>query len=254
MFLNNFKLENETILITGASSGIGRQIAFDCSTLGANLILLGRRETELEETHKLLRKGNHLSIICDITDYSNLESVIRKAVDQCGKISGFIHSAGIESTIPINIMKPEYYENFYSTNVISALEIIKIISKKKYLGDEGASMVLISSIMGLLGQPGKTAYCSSKGALIAGSKALALELASKKIRVNCILPAIVQTKMTNELFKNLPEDAVKAIIKMHPLGLGTPEDVSNACIFLLSKASRWITGSNLIVDGGYSAQ
>jgi len=249
-----FSLNNKTILITGASSGIGRQTAIDCSHRGANLILLGRRKEELEKTHNLLSKGNHSLFVCDITTYGSLEAVISKGVEYSGKIYGFVHCAGIEATVPINNMRPENYDMFYSANVISAFEIVKIISKKKYLSPEGTSIVLISSIMGLLGQPGKTAYCSSKGALISGCKALALELAYKGIRVNCILPAIVQTEMTNELFKNLSDESVNAIIKMHPLGLGSPEDVSNACIFLLSKASRWITGSNLIVDGGYSAQ
>jgi len=254
MFIDNFSLINETILVTGASSGIGRQVAIDCSNSGANLILLGRREKELKNTLDALSKGKHISFICDVTNFGEIESIISKSVDSIGRISGFVHSAGIESTYPINIMKPEYYDKFFSTNVISAFEIIKIISKKKYLATKGASMVLIASIMGILGQPGKTAYCASKGALISGSKALALELASKNIRVNCILPSIVLTEMTNELFKSLPEDSVKEIIKMHPLGLGQPEDVSNACLFLLSNASRWITGTDLIVDGGYSAQ
>jgi NAD(P)-dependent dehydrogenase (short-subunit alcohol dehydrogenase family) len=200
-----------------------------------------------------LSKGNHSFYVCDITNYTNLEPLINKAVDFSGKISGFVHSAGIESTLPINNVKPEYYDKFFSTNVISAFEITKIISKKKYLSSEGASIVFISSIMGLLGQPGKTVYCSSKGALISGCKALALELASKGIRVNCILPAIIKTEMTSKLFCSLSEESVNSIIKMHPLGLGNPEDVSNACIFLLSGASKWITGTNLIVDGGYSA-
>lgn len=254
MYQDIYCLKDYTILITGASSGIGRQTAIDCSRLGANLILFGRSGEELEKTYNLLSKGNHSFFLCDITKYSDLEPTIAKATVASGKISGFVHSAGIDSTLPINNIRPEHYDKFFSTNVISAFEITKIISKKKYLAPEGASVVLISSIMGILGQIGKTAYCSSKGALISGCKALALELVSKGIRVNCILPAIVQTEMSNELFNKLSEESIKAIVKMHPLGLGRPADISNACIFLLSKASRWITGSNLIVDGGYSAQ
>jgi NAD(P)-dependent dehydrogenase (short-subunit alcohol dehydrogenase family) len=249
-----FSLRNKTILITGASSGIGRQTSIDCSHMGANLILLGRRKQELEKTLKLLDKGNHSFYVCDITDFGSLEPIINQAVDCSGKIAGFVHSAGIESTIPLGNIKPEYYNKFFSTNVVSAFEITKTVAKKKYLDPEGASIVFIASIMGLLGQPGKTAYCSSKGALISGCKALALELAPKGIRVNCILPAIVNTEMTRGIFNTLTEESVNSIIKMHPLGLGNPEDVSNACLFLLSGASRWVTGSNLIIDGGYSAQ
>jgi NAD(P)-dependent dehydrogenase (short-subunit alcohol dehydrogenase family) len=250
---DDFCIRNKTIIITGASSGIGRQTAIDCSSRGANVVLLGRREEELQKTFSLLSKGMNSFYVCDITDYVTLEPIISKAVDFSGRISGFVHSAGIESTLPLSNIKPEYYDKFFSTNVISAFEILRIIAKKKYLSSEGASTVFISSIMGLTGQPGKTVYCSSKGALISGCRALALELAPKGIRVNCILPAIVETEMTTNLFNSLSEESVTLIKKMHPLGLGRAEDVSNACIFLLSGASRWITGTNLIVDGGYSA-
>jgi NAD(P)-dependent dehydrogenase (short-subunit alcohol dehydrogenase family) len=124
----------------------------------------------------------------------------------------------------------------------------------KYLDENGASFVFISSVMGILGQSGKVAYSSSKGALISGAKAMALELAKKKIRVNCILPGVVETEMSNEMFQKLSEESKKSILEMHPLGLGKPEDIANACAFLLSDASGWITGTNLLVDGGYSAK
>jgi len=157
-------------------------------------------------------------------------------------------------TLPLKMMKPEYYEKLFSTNVISGFEIAKIMSKRNYLDNYGASFVFISSIMGILGQSGKVGYCSSKGALISGMKAMALELYSKNIRVNCVSPAIVETDMTKKLFENISEDSKNEISKMHPMGFGKPEDVANACIYLLSDASKWVTGTNLIVDGGYSAR
>jgi NAD(P)-dependent dehydrogenase (short-subunit alcohol dehydrogenase family) len=157
-------------------------------------------------------------------------------------------------TLPLKMMKPEHYEKLFSVNVISGFEVAKIISNKKYSDNSGASFVFISSIMSVLGEPGKVGYCASKGALISGVKAMALELVNKNIRVNCISPAIVETDMTKKLFDNIPEDSKHEIIKMHPMGFGKPEDVANACLFLLSDASCWITGSNLIVDGGYSAR
>lgn len=254
MYLNSSEFEKKTILITGASSGIGRQTAIDLSVLGADIILVGRRANELEKTLGLMREGNHRLLVCDLTKFENLEGLVGEAVESHGRLSGFVHSAGIESTMPVNSITPDYYNKIFSVNVTSAFEIIRVISKKKYLAPDGASLVLIASVMGILGQPGKTAYCSSKGALISGARALALELASKKIRVNCVSPAVVRTEMTKELFRNLPQSSEEAILKMHPLGMGTPEDISNACIFLLSSASRWITGTNLIVDGGYSSQ
>ena len=175
-------------------------------------------------------------------------------MDRIGKISGFVHSAGIEMTLPLRSMQPSYYEDMFATNVISGFELARIISRKKYLGESGVSFIFISSVMGILGQAGKVGYCSSKGALISGAKAMALELAKKNIRVNCILPGVVETEMSNKMLENLPEESKKSILGMHPLGLGKPEDIANACAFLLSDASRWITGTNLIVDGGYSAR
>ena len=141
----------------------------------------------------------------------------------------------------------------FSVNVIAGFELAKIISKKKYLYKNGASFVFISSVMGILGQLGKIGYCSSKGSLISGVKAMALELASKKIRVNCILPGVVETEMSNEMFQKLSEESKKNIVDMHPLGLGKPEDIAYACVYLLSDSARWVTGTNLIIDGGYSA-
>ena len=250
---NPFSLHEKNILITGASSGIGRQCALLCSLMGANVILVARNEERLKQTFLQLHSGSHFYYSQDTTQYNQLESIIKKSVNKLGKIDGFIHSAGIEKTIPLKMMKPEIYRELFDVNVISGFEIAKILSKKKYSNND-ASFVFIASIMGILGQSGKVGYCCSKGALIAGMKAMALELANKNIRVNCISPAIVETEMTKKLFENIPIDSKKEIIKMHPLGFGKPEDVANACVYLLSDASKWITGSNLIVDGGYSAR
>jgi NAD(P)-dependent dehydrogenase (short-subunit alcohol dehydrogenase family) len=246
-------LEDKNILITGASSGIGRACAILCSKLGANVILVARNEDRLHETYSSLRKGEHLLFSQDITEHDKIEDIIKVSVEKLGKISGFVHSAGIQMTLPIKNMKPSDYERLFSVNVISGFEVARILCKKKYRDKLGSSFVFISSVMGILGQSGKVGYCSSKSALNSGIKAMALELISKNIRVNCILPAIVETDMVKKMFSEIPEDAKKMITDMHPLGLGNPEDVSNACAFLLSGAARWITGTNLIVDGGYSA-
>ena len=248
-----FDLKNKNIIVSGASSGIGRQCAVTFSQLGANVILIARNEERLKDTFNKLKKGNHLTISQDITEYDKLEEVVNTAVGKIGKISGFVHSAGIEMTVPLRSMTPSYYENMFAINVISGFELARIISKKKYLDEKGVSLIFISSVMGMLGQSGKIGYCASKGALISGSKAIALESAKKNIRVNCVLPGVVETEMSNKMFGNLPEESKRSIINMHPLGLGKPEDIASACAFLLSDASRWITGINLIVDGGYSA-
>ena len=249
-----FNLKNKNIIVTGASSGIGRLSALTFSQLGANVILIARNKERLKDTFNKLSRGNHIFISQDITEYNKLEQIIKDSVEKVGRISGFIYSVGIEMTLPLKGMQTSYYEKMFATNVISGFELAKIISKKKYLDGDGASFIFISSVMGILGQPGKVAYCSSKGALISGARAMALELAKKNIRVNCILPGVVETEMSNKMFEKLSEESKKSIIDMHPLGLGKPEDIASACVFLLSDASRWITGTNLIVDGGYSAR
>jgi NAD(P)-dependent dehydrogenase (short-subunit alcohol dehydrogenase family) len=249
-----FNLNNKNIIVTGASSGIGRECAITFGQLGASVILIAQNEERLKETYNRLEKGNHLIISQDITEYNKLEEVVNTTVYKVGKISGFIHSAGIETTLPLRSMQPSYYEKMFSVNVIAGFELAKIISKKKYLDKNGASFVFVSSVMGILGQAGKVGYCSSKGALISGTKAMALELAKKNIRVNCILPGMVETEMTIKMFDKFSEESKKMTIDMHSLGLGKPEDIANASVFLLSDAARWITGSNLIVDGGYSAR
>jgi NAD(P)-dependent dehydrogenase (short-subunit alcohol dehydrogenase family) len=252
---NLFSLEGKNIIITGSSSGIGRQCAISCSKMGANIVLIGRDENKINYTLKEMTPGRHIYYIQDIREYEKIENIVSDSVQKLGKVSGFVHSAGIEMTVPINSMNPKRFEELFSINVISGFEFARIISKNKNLeNNNGASFVFISSVMGFLGKKGNIGYCSTKGSLISGIKAMALELSEKKIRVNCISPSYVKTPMLFSFFENASEEAKNKIINMHPLGLGEPNDVANACIFLLSNASKWITGTNLIVDGGYSAQ
>lgn len=244
-------LNNKLILVTGASSGIGKASAILASKAGAKVVLIGRNKERLIETYNLLEGTGHLYHLIDVTDYSKLESVINESVEKAGLFSGFIHSAGIEFTRPLQVMSNEVYENIFAVNVISTFEISRLLSKKKYINPSGASFVFISSIRALYGQKGAVGYSSSKAALVGGTKSMALELAPRNIRVNCILPAFVDTEMTKKTFANLPESSVIEIQKKHPLGIGKPEDVANAALFLLSDLSKWITGIDLIVDGGY---
>jgi NAD(P)-dependent dehydrogenase (short-subunit alcohol dehydrogenase family) len=249
-----FSLIDRNIVITGASSGIGRQCAIFCSQMGANVLLIGRNKERLLQTYTELAAGNHGYYLVDITDYGQVESIISDIVFRHGKIWGFIHSAGIELTLPLRATKPGILNKVFETNVISGFEWSRVLTQKKYIHPDGGSLIFIASVMGILGKPGKIAYSSSKGALIAGCKAMALELSGKKIRVNSISPAMVQTEMAEALFESLTPDAVDNIVRAHPLGMGQPSDVAWACCFLLSDAARWITGSNLVIDGGYSIQ
>ncbi len=252
--MNQFSLENKIILITGASSGIGRSCSVECSKSGACLILIARNEEELQKTVAMLAENTKVeTIIADIAQCENLEELIAEKVSVLGKISGFIHCAGVEKTLPLKKHTPQLYHDIFAVNVIAGFEIAKVLSLKKYK-TETSSFVFISSVAGMVGEIGKAAYSSSKGAVISGARSLAMELSRSNVRVNSISPAMVNTPILEKMFENIGEEAAEEILKKHPLGIGKPEDVANACIFLLSDAARWITGSNLVVDGGYSAQ
>lgn len=247
-------LQDKNILITGASSGIGRECAVILSKIGAKVVIIGRDETRLNQTLALLGGRGHLSYRMNVTDFDNIESLVSDCVSKIGKLDGFVHCAGIELTMPLQIMNYSKYNELFSINTIAAFEFSKIISKKKYYNSLGASFIFISSIAGILGVSGKIGYCSSKAALVNGAKAMALELANKKIRVNSILPGMVNTEMFQKINAELSEDSLLDIARRHPLGIGNPEDVANLCAFLLSDLSKWITGADYLIDGGYSCQ
>ncbi|MDN5481520.1 MAG: SDR family oxidoreductase, partial [Chryseobacterium sp.] len=231
----------------------GRSCSVECSRSGAHLILIARNEEELQKTVSMLTPGTRTeTIIADITNAENLEELIADKVSILGKISGFIHCAGIEKTLPLKKHTAQIYTDIFAVNVISGFEIAKILSLKKYK-NETSSFVFISSVAGMVGEIGKAAYSASKGAVVSGARSLSMELSRSGIRVNSVSPAMVHTPILEKMFENIGEDAAGEILKKHPLGIGQPEDVANACIFLLSEASKWITGSNLVVDGGYSA-
>jgi len=252
---NLFNVENKVIIVTGASSGIGRQCSITLSQLGAKVILLGRNKERLIETFSLMGKNENSSFYSiDLTLYDEVNQVIKDIVTKYNKIDGLVNCAGISTTISFNMVKPEKLDMFFQANVYSAINITKIITNRNYFSENGGSIVFISSVMGVVGEVGKSIYCLTKGALIAGAKALALELAPRKIRVNCISPGVVETPLSKNAIYSRNEESLKRIKEMHPLGLGQPEDVANACVFLLSDAARWITGTNLIVDGGYLAR
>lgn len=249
-----FSLSNKTILITGASSGIGRSCAVQCSKMGASLLLMGRNVDELNRTVSELQPGTKVEmIVADFSKVVDLELVIAEKILTIGKIAGFIHCAGVEKTLPLKKQTSEVFQSIFDINVFAGFELAKIISLKKYKAEK-ASFVFIASVAGMVGESGKTIYSASKGAVISGARSMSMELARSDIRVNSISPAMVKTPILEKMFDGIGEEASQNIIKKHPLGIGEPEDVANACVFLLSDAAKWITGTNLVVDGGYTAQ
>lgn len=248
-----FSLQGKTIVISGASSGIGKSCAELCSASGARLILLGRDISRLEDAFKDFQfQHKPLFFELDITSEEEVSQLAKTLTEQGEKISGFVHSAGLKYTLPLKNTGTKILTESFTVNVFSGFYLARAFSQKK-LKAENQSFVFISSIAGVVGEPANLAYSATKGALISGTKSLALELAKQKTRVNCVSPAMVSTPLSEKMFDGIGEEATKNILEKHPLGIGNPEDVAKSVIFLLSEGSGWITGTNLIVDGGYSA-
>ena len=246
---NPFSIEGKTILVTGASSGIGRQCAIDCANMGANVIAIGRNKERLDGVVDEI-SGHGIGYIYNLDDLEGIKGLISTIVDDNGKLDGFIHAAGIEVTKPLKLLRHDDFESLYRVNCLSAFEIIKHFSVKIF--NNGGSIVLISSIAGIIARKGLTAYAASKGALISSARVMALEMASRDIRINTVSPGTILTPMMQNALDAMSEEDKRQRIGGFPLGLGNTTDISNACIYLLSDASRWITGQNLVVDGGYT--
>lgn len=254
MYNNPFSLANKLIVVTGASSGIGRQCAIDCSRMGATVILIARNEERLKETiSEMYRPEIHHFFTVDLSQTNKIKSIVDEIIEKYGKIDGFIHAAGIEKTLPAKYLSSEDYLSLFSVNALSAFEFIRHFSNKKYFNNNG-HIVLISSITALIGRIGVAAYAASKGALVSFVHSMALELAPKNICINCVSPGTILTPMMQKVLSTLSEEDYKKRVSGFPLGLGSVTDISNTCIFLLSDASKWITGQNIVVDGGYTIQ
>ncbi|MBN1779916.1 SDR family oxidoreductase [bacterium] len=245
-------LSGKTILVTGASAGLGKACAERIARLGGRVVLVARNGERLRAVCESLEGEGHTFFSQDITDYPALTTLVDRSAEN-GPVYGFIHSAGMEITLPLRNMRSSDYESLFAVNVIAGFELARLLCAKKVRDAAGGSYIFISSTMGLVGQSGLVGYCASKGALVSGVRAMAAELSSKNIRVNCVCPGHVEgTPMSDHLFATLTDEAKSAISVSHPLGLGTPEDVAHACVYLLSDQARWVTGTALSVDGGYT--
>lgn len=250
-----FSLDNKLIVVTGASSGIGQQCAIACDLMGATVILFGRDPVRLNETLLLMKnKNKHFVCLVDLLEFDKVYEKVKEVVETKGKINGLINCAGISTTLPLNAITSEKMQLFFQTNVFGGINLTKLVVKPGNFSEDGGSVVFISSVMGVAGEIGKTLYSMTKSALIGAVKSLSIELARRRIRVNSISPGVVESPMSKNAIYNRNEESLNKIINLHPLGLGQPEDVAYACIYLLSDASSWVTGTNMVVDGGYLAR
>jgi NAD(P)-dependent dehydrogenase (short-subunit alcohol dehydrogenase family) len=244
---NPFSLQGKTILVTGASSGIGKATAIACSKMGADIIAVGRNEERLEATMSELEGVNNLKCLVDLAEQDEVE----KFVDTMPCINGCVLCAGIGMTKPFQFSTREDYDKVFNVNYYATIELLRLLVKRKKML-KGGSVVMVSSIGGVRSfNPGNGIYGASKAALNSTMKFCAIELAPKKIRVNSVNPGMVHTKLINP--NTISEDQLKQDMEKYPLKrYGEPSDIANGIIYLLSEASSWVTGHSLVIDGGYT--
>lgn len=244
---NPFALNEKTILVTGASSGIGRSIAIECSRMGANVIITARNEELLNETLELMSGDTHKSYIADLSS----EIEIANLVTELPQLDGVVHCAGMTIPKPFQFYSKENIDIIMGVNFEAPVLITQSLMKQKKIRKQ-SSIVFISSISGVwISSVGGSLYSASKGAINGLVKGLAIEYASKGIRVNSVNPGMIDTHIFSDgtiTEEQLVEDSKKYPLKRY----GKPEEVAYAVIYLLSNASAWITGSNLLIDGGYT--
>ena len=245
--------EGRRILVSGAGSGIGRAIAIDLAAQGAKLVLLGRNEQKLAETQALLATGRDATILpMDLTALDQIIPKVIELVGHVGRLYGLCHCAGVVQTLPLAASTPARIEAMMRLNFSAGLELCRALTRREVLHEQGGTMLWIASVYAHVGAPGQTGYAASKGAITAALRSLALELAPRHVRVNCLSPGFVASAMTGTHNSQLSAEQWARIVAMHPLGAGKPDDVARAASFLLDPRNTWITGTDLIIDGGYT--
>jgi NAD(P)-dependent dehydrogenase (short-subunit alcohol dehydrogenase family) len=240
---NQFSLDGKTILVTGASSGLGASTAIECSKIGATLIITGRNVERLNDTFNQLEGKNHIQLPFDFLDKNKIDEF----ANALPPLDGLAMCAGITKTIPVKFISSENIDEIFQTNVISSMQLIQKLLKQKKINKRG-SIVFLSSISTAYADKGNSIYAASKGAINSFMKVLAMELAAQKITANCIQPGMVPTGMLAAGV--ITEDQLLEEKKNYPLGFGEPTDIANGIIYLLSDAAKWVTGSVLTIDGG----
>ncbi len=243
---NPFSLAGKTILVTGASSGIGRAIAIECSKMGARVVVTGRDPGRLEGAFQALDGEGHIQLSANLTDHEELA----KLVEDVPSLDGLVNNAGISRRLLVKDITPKALESILNSNLSAPAMLTRMLLKKKKMNNEG-SIVFISSRGADRPTIGNAMYSASKGAINSFAKVLALELAPKLIRVNCILPGMVWTPLIEN--SPLSVEQYKEDEKRYPLGrYGKPEEIAYIALYLLSEASVWMTGSGITIDGGVS--
>ena len=244
---NPFSLASKTVLITGASSGIGRETALECARMGASVVITGRDKDRLDETLQLIESDDKTAIIADLTVADDIERLI----EALPSLDGAVLCAGNSTTLPLQFGTRDKFDDMFDINFFAPVELLRLLYKKKRL-NKGASVVLIASIGGTHSfMPGNGIYGASKAALNSVMKYAAREFASRRIRVNSICPGMVDTPLIHR--GTITEEQLAEDAKRYPLGrYGKPSDIAHGAVYLLGDASSWLTGHDLVIDGGFS--
>jgi len=240
-----YSLSGKTVLVTGATSGIGKQSAIDLSAAGATLIITGRNKEKLFETLQALEGEGHSHFTTDLLDFDSFGAL----AESLPVLNGIVHSAGVTGHLPAKFIGANDISEIMRINYMAPVLLTAALLKKKKVA-ANASIVFLSSITTKYPYYGGALYGSSKAAIEAYSRVLSIELAAKGIRSNCVSPSFVRTPMVDDAGKTISNEVLEKFEKMMPLGFGEPRDVSNAILYLLSDASKWVTGSNMVLGGG----
>ncbi|MGA2865737.1 MAG: SDR family oxidoreductase [Verrucomicrobiota bacterium] len=249
---NPMDLSGKLLIVTGASSGIGRETCRCLSELGARVILVARNREKLAEVAVALAGKDHRIEPFDLTHSDEIPEWLEGIAKSLGPLDGVVHSAGVFKMRLIRDWSLAETDAMMRINLYPCFALAKGL-RRRNCHRPGASLVFLSSIAGIKGQPALAIYTATKAAIVGLTRCLALEFAPDGVRVNCVAPALVQTEMADTLLGSMTADQMAKLAHSHPLGLGKPRDVANAIAFLLADTSRWITGTTLITDGGCTA-
>ncbi len=247
---NIVDLTGKTILVTGASDGIGRQTSKTISEVGGKVILVGRSEEKLNAVLSELTGDGHAIYSYDLKNVEGIDGFIKDLVKTHGALDGLVHCAGESQVRPLKMCNPEFMKSIFEINYFAFIELVRAYSMKK--NNNGGSIVVMSSVGSRSGDKGKLAYTSSKAAVDGAVRTLAKELAEKNIRVNSVVAGMIKTGIYDRYVEKNGEEAMqRVILSRQYLGVGQTDDVANAITYLLSDAAKFITGTGIAVDGGY---
>jgi NAD(P)-dependent dehydrogenase (short-subunit alcohol dehydrogenase family) len=245
-------LAGKTVLVTGGSSGIGLSVAIEASRNGARVGIVGRDPLKLDKALGEFSGRGHWSFPCDLSNTENLGLLGSRVAENLGPLDGIVHAAGTYQARPLRLVDAETINEVFSLNFLAPTLLTKLLIQQR-LGKPNVSVVFLGSVSSLRGQPGASSYSASKGAVNSLVRSLAAEFGGGGVRINSIIAGLVDTDLSRKMRGLMGEISWDELVTAHPLGIGKPIDIANSVLFLLSDKSRWITGTELVVDGGYLA-